>query len=387
MVPTIYGTNPNTTYCPVRDATYPQSLSDPVTRQWALLAAEVKTSSSPETPSILHRRTYLYYLMARTLSDPKKRTSDIVMTGLGSAAVVEARLGGFAKAKMHFTALQHLLAERGGLHTAQNLPMRETTILMIAFMGMIGLEDCPFRTMVELETAKRKFVDAFKNLASWNETNSSKQVSVEDQANISKTFVPGVAENTFRLFHQVTSLRGGVFSLFSPLRAYVAKISPSTDLVQRLSHFMILYSINLVLWELQNDQAKRTTFINKILNDVYSATIPGTSQSSLKINTVALMVFYRSAEVVETNGLKDGLWRLLKVLDVLRIMQLVSAPTWDRLTGLMSNWLTGEEDEVMTDAEWEGIEVDVMMGWLHKRGSMASVPNSQSASNAPLSRP
>jgi hypothetical protein len=227
-------------------------------------------------------------------------------------------------------------------HTAQNLPMRETTILMIAFMGMIGLEDCPFRTMVELETAKRKFIDAFKNLARWNETNSSKQVSVEDQANISKTFVSGVAENTFRLFHQVTSLRGGVFSLFSPLRAYVAKISPSTDLVQKLSHFMILYSINLVLWELQNDQATRTTFINKILNDVYSATIPGTSQSSLKTNTVALMVFYRSAEVAETNGLKDGLWRLLKVLDVLRIMQLVSAPTWHRLTGLMSNWLTGE---------------------------------------------
>jgi hypothetical protein len=86
------------------------------------------------------------------------------MTGLGSAAVVKARLGGFAKAKMHFTALQYLLAERGGLHTAQNLSMRETTILMIAFMGMIGLEDCPFRTMVELETAKREFIDAFKIL-------------------------------------------------------------------------------------------------------------------------------------------------------------------------------------------------------------------------------
>jgi hypothetical protein len=185
---------------------------------------------------------------------------------LGSAAVVKARLGGFAKAK-------------------QNLPMRETTILMIAFMGMIGLEDCPFRTMVELETAKRKFIDAFKNLARWDETNSSKQVPMEDQANISKTFASGVAENTFRLFHRVTSLRSGVFSPFSPPRAYVAKISPSTDLVQRPSHFMILYSINPVLWELQNDQATRTTFINKILNDVYSATMPGTSQSSLKMNT------------------------------------------------------------------------------------------------------
>ena len=381
-VPAIYGTSPNTTYCPVRDATYPQCLSDPVTRQWALLSAEVRTSSSPETLSILRRRNYLYNLMARTLSDPRKRTSTMVMTGLGSATVVEARLGDLAKAKMHFTALKHVLAERGGLHTAQNLPMHETSILMTAFMGMIGLEDCPFRTMVELETAKRKFIDAFKNLARWNETNSSKQVSVEDQASVNKTFVSGVPEHTFRLSHQVTSLRGDAFSLHSPLRAYVAKRSPSTDLLQKLSHFMILYSINLVLWELQNDQAKRTTFINKILNDVYSATIPGTSQSSLKMNTVALMVFYRSAEVVETNGLRDGLWRLLKVLDVLRIMQLVSAPTWDRLTGLMSNWLTGEEDEAMTDAEWEGIEVDIMMSWLHKRGRTTSVPNSQSASNA-----
>ena len=223
---------------------------------------------------------------------------------------------------------------------------------------------------MELETAKRKFIDAFKNLARWNETNSSKQVSVEDQANFNKTFVSGVPEHTFRLFHQVTSLRGDAFSLFSPLRAYVAKISPSTDLVQKFSHFMVLYSINLVLWELQNDQARRTTFISKILNDVYSATIPGTSQSSLKIITFSLIVFYRSAEVAERNGLNDGLWRLLKVLDVLRIMQLVSAPTWNRLTCLMSNWLTGEEDEVMTDAEWEGIEVEIMMSWVHKRGSM-----------------
>lgn len=360
MVPAIYGTSSNTTYCPVRDATYPQSLSDPVTRQWALLSAEVKTSSSPETPSILRRRNYLYNLMAKTMSDPRKRTSAMVMTGLGSATVVEARLGDLAKAKMHFTALKHLLAERGGLHTAQNLPMHETTILMIAFMGMIGLEDCPFRTMVELETAKRKFIDAFKNLARWNETNSSKQV---------QPLVSGVPENTFRHFHQATSLRGDAFSLFSPLRAYITKISPSTDPVQKFSHFMILYSINLVLWELQNDQATRTTFISKILNDVYSATIPGSSQSSLKMNTFALVVFYRSAEVAETNGLKDGLWRLLKVLDVLRIMQLVSASTWDRLTCLMSNWLTGEEDEAMTDAEWEGIEVEIMMSWVHKRGS------------------
>ena len=223
---------------------------------------------------------------------------------------------------------------------------------------------------MELETAKRKFIDAFKNLARWNETNSSKQVSVEDQANFNKTFVSGVPEHTFRLFHQVTSLRGDAFSLFSPLRAYVAKISPSTDLVQKFSHFMVLYSINLVLWELQNDQARRTTFISKILNDVYSATIPGTSQSSLKIITFSLIVFYRSAEVAERNGLNDGLWRLLKVLDILKIMQLVSAPTWNRLTCLMSNWLTGEEDEVMTDAEWEGIEVEIMMSWVHKRGSM-----------------
>jgi hypothetical protein len=370
MVPSIYGTGQNTTYCPERDGTYPQSLSDPVTRQWALLAAEVKTSSSAETPSILRRRTYLYNLMAKALSDPQKRTANVVITGLGSAAVIEARLGELAKAKMHFTALQQLLAERGGLHTAQNLPMRETTILMITFMGMIGLEDCPFRAMVELETAKRKFIDAFKNLARWNETNPSKQSSVEDQANIKKAFVSGVAENTYLLFHQITSLRGGAFSLFSPLRAYVAKTSPSTDVVQKLSHFMILYNINLVLWELQNDHAMRTTFISKLLNDVYSATIPGNSRSSLKINTVALMVFYRSAEVAETNGLKDGLWRLLKVLDVVRIMQLVSASTWDRLTSLLSNWLTGEEDEIMTDAEWEGIEIDITMSWLHKRGSV-----------------
>jgi hypothetical protein len=55
------------------------------------------------------------------------------------------------------------------------------------------------------------------------------------------------------------------------------------------------------------------------------------------------MVFYQSAEVVETNELKNGLWRLLRVPDVLRIMQLVSAPTWDRLTGLMSmaDWRGG----------------------------------------------
>src|SRR2546421_1676901 len=177
MVPAIYGTNPNTTFCPVRDATYPQTLSDPVTRQWALLSAEVRTSSSPETPSILRRRNYLYNLMARALSDPRKRTSSMVITSLGGATVVEARLGDLAKAKMHFSALKHLLAERGGIHTVQNLPMRETTILMIAFMGMVGLEDCPFQTMVELETAKRKFIDAFKKLARWNETNSSKQVS------------------------------------------------------------------------------------------------------------------------------------------------------------------------------------------------------------------
>jgi hypothetical protein len=41
----------------------------------------------------------------------------------------------------------------------------------------------------------------------------------------------------------------------------------------------------------------------------------------------------------------------------------------------------------MMDVEWEGIKVDIMMSWLHKRGSMTSVPNSQSASNALLSRP
>jgi hypothetical protein len=52
--------------------------------------------------------------------------------------------------------------------------MRETTILMITFMGMIGLEDCLFRAIVEFETVKRKFIDVFKNLTRWNETNPLK---------------------------------------------------------------------------------------------------------------------------------------------------------------------------------------------------------------------
>jgi hypothetical protein len=82
------------------------------------------------------------------------------------------------------------------------------------------------------------------------------------------------------------------------------------------------------------------------------------------------MVFYRSAEVAETNGLKDGFWRLLKMLDIVRIMQLVFAFIWDRFTSFLSNWLTGEEDKIMTDAEWEGIEIDITMSWLHKRGSV-----------------
>src|SRR5271168_2223079 len=119
MVPAIYGTNPNTTYCPVRDATYPQSLSDPVTRQWALLAAEVKTSSSPETPSILRRRTYLYYLMARTLSDPKKRTSDIVMRfRISCRCRSSPRWVCESENALHCSATPSC-RERGGLHTAQ----------------------------------------------------------------------------------------------------------------------------------------------------------------------------------------------------------------------------------------------------------------------------
>jgi hypothetical protein len=43
--------------------------------------------------------------MVKALFDSQKRIANVVITGLESAAVIEARLKEFAKAKMYFTAL------------------------------------------------------------------------------------------------------------------------------------------------------------------------------------------------------------------------------------------------------------------------------------------
>ena len=361
----MYGTNAQSSYCPVRDGTYPQAISDLVTRQWAILYAEFKTSSSPNTPSMLRRRNYLYTLMGKVLADLGKKVFARTMTGLASAAVVELRLGEYQKAKMHFNALKHLVQVKYGIESTKNMPQCESTIIMIAYLGMAGQDNSSLLKIAGMEKTKRRLIDTLRAVATWNQTSTLEACGKAFQESSRSHFAPeliGDISNPLDRNSEVTGLASCNSSL---LLSYIRLTHPQENVVQKISHLLILYNINLVFWELRSSTTRKATFISKILGDINSSMDSGITKQQLQINTVALMVLYRSSEAVEKNGQKDALWRLLNMLDLVSIMLLLSQESWDLITTMLSHLLTGNaEDVIISDEAWEAIDREVTMHWL-----------------------
>jgi hypothetical protein len=263
---------------------------------------------------------------------------------------------------MHFIAIKHLLHARGGNESTKKLPQREIAIIMATYITMIRHEDCLFPKISGMESAKRKLTDILRTMARWNNTLPGRETGKEAQA-YTKPFSTG------ERIEDVFQIRCWAFSNTSPLFNYIQPKNPQDNIEQKIIHFLVLYNINLALWELRYSKTRSAAFITNIFDDVKSSMKPGVQMPQLQSIAVVLIVLFRASEAIEENGREDALWRLLEMLDVVRIMLLLSQDFWDEITTMLSHWLTGDaEDLIITDATWEAIDVGITTSWLHKKG-------------------
>jgi hypothetical protein len=364
----VYGTPNTSQYCPVRDRTVIFVQNNSVWLQWVLLAAEVYllgNRAAEKSISVLSRRGSLYRSIREIVSNPATRYSDLTISHITLAAVVEDRIGARSEAQKHLAAAKRLIHDRGD--RLGRMPI--TTLTSFIWLGT-GTSAYPDSD--SLEAAIASFTHSMVAFHQWR----------SDLDEIFLRFgqvTSAVQSNSGALLSAYIQSRHRTFHPQSPLRPFVEAVFHDQALSQRRSHMAILWVLNRILWDLRYRYDDSINFLDRLCRLVESA-----GPVNLKAVTVVFMIGDCVARLgvpgAEQNhnitdimmGIGDGDHRISwwwEVVDVVETLLLLTEVTREKLLHLLSTNLveTGANREVLTESTLTQVADEIRLSWFMAR--------------------
>lgn len=367
----MYGTHSRGYFCPVRDTALPGITTNELFLPWMLLSTEISLSrllcvDFENDVHILSRKTQVYRLMNKKVSDAKTRWLDSTIVGLAVAGIAECRVGGIREGRKHLAASLQLLETRGGIHTVQRVPLWSSIILLGALVST-GLASATFKNINSLNLASRIFKTTLQKWQIWrrNQRSTLQDMSHVDQYNrsVARAFGP-----------------------LSPLRPFIEPLFHDQTPGQSRCHVAILYIITRTLWDLRNDPKEAISFLDGLLAAIVTGQLPSTDATldevvatgkrrpTMKAITVVYILADAVAKLKPTNASTyvGGILQSWDAIQFVELMQLLSFESRLRITTCLSSWLLekgwGQDPAApfltIPERDMENLCEEMILNWL-----------------------
>jgi hypothetical protein len=303
-------------YCPVRDTTVANMRSNHLWLLWVLLAAEYLVTGVEvvdKDTTHLSRKGYLYRSMQNYLTDGTTRYSDNTITALSFAGLVEARAGALDKSREYLIACKAVICARGGI---QSMPMALSFSVLITFLWL-GTGAGAFSDSHAVEFAIEIFRTGVLQLQQ-NRHLVQKHAGSSTSSASCETYCDA---------------RDLAFGPSSPIRPFIEPVYHDSSLPQQRIRTAILWVLNMMMYEQQQDWRSSTDFLKSFYRYVESSGV--TNPSNLMAWTVVLALRFCGAQFdgESRKNVDESVLRWWEVVDVVELLQLsrrsIEARFWD----------------------------------------------------------
>ncbi|KAJ9602861.1 hypothetical protein H2200_012641 [Cladophialophora chaetospira] len=342
-------------------------------------------SAAQKAVAVLTRRAYIYRYMNSLIAKPDQRCSDVTITGLCFAGLIESRIGSIESARRHLGVVRHsLIPERGGIQEIAEHVSKPISCIII----WVGLEFHAFENWHALDSAVNTFVQIMSAIGTWMAKLSLHGKPTSTTSQTEKHVHTSSPFFRFLKNHKQLFNRKSPFHRFIGPTCYEGANSIS---IQIRSHMALLWLTNKILWELRDDITMSAKFLESFYRWILSSDDPTpfgfgrtakpTNTSVLKTLTIVGMMGFCSAAFVPeknpaaidwTSGGKMNenrhILRMWEAIDMLELLHLLSEESRRRVLCQLSAWLIGPEpgqsSTMLNKDDFEDLGDEMRLGWL-----------------------
>ena len=296
----------------------------------------------------LSRKGYLYRSMQNYITNGTTRYSNNTITALSFAGLVEARAGALDKSRKHLIACKAVVCARGGI---QSMPMALSFPVLTTFLWL-GTGAGAFSDSHAIEFAIQKFKTGVLQLQ-------------QNHHLVQKHAGSSTNSASYKTYRDARDL---AFGPSSPIRPFIEPVYHDPSLPQQRSHAAILWVLNMMMYEQQQDWRSSIGFLKSFYRYVESS--GGANPSNLKAWTVVLALGFCGAKFDDELGgnVDESVLRWWEVVDVVELLQLVSQKRRGRVLGFLSQRLLGGEDPAfITKVEMDQLASEMRFKWLEAK--------------------
>ncbi|KAJ9608675.1 hypothetical protein H2200_006446 [Cladophialophora chaetospira] len=395
----VYGTQPGTFYCPVRDVNVPQIQINRLWLQWTLLYAEkfVVPDDSQKTVTLLARRAKIYSYINELIVDPLACVSDATIAGLAFGSLIEWQVGSLELARRHLGFVRHtLLPKRSG---PRALSFHYGFCIYTNLLA-VGLGTQAFVSSHTMRKAVRKFV----RITSAMQQHSTE--ILEGDLRHSRSITARQNSKPWVDSQQYRVKRRQVFGHSSTLHGFLVPLDPE-DAIYSSHQLVLLWVLNKMLLELRDDVELSVGFLDTLCRYVESHDDPspfgsgGPRQkrrvmgSGLKSFTLTSMIGYISYSYLPSTTFKSVDWssesstqqerpllRFWENIDMFELLRLLSKQSKYKVAQQLSAWLIGPPPgkilRALGEDELEALGEEMTRAWLEQASGACSSLSSSS---------